>query len=328
MKISPNYKLSVLSEEEYTQQMPDISRQLEQVRQEGTFSGFDGKELYYEYFLSENARGTVVVVHGLSEFTRKFYEFAWYMLNQGFHVFLYDQRGHGRSCRMTPCPDMLHVDHFSHYQKDLNCFITSVVRKAVDGPMDGPMYLFAHSMGCAAAAQYLAKHPDVFEKAVFSAPMIEPMTRGVPAWVASAALSFCTLFTKGKSRVWFANEFDPDFPFERSHDKSYARFKRNMDIRVSDAHYRTTPLSLRLAQQTVVQRFKLTRKGFLNKITTPILMICAQYEDMVSAEAQALFAKKCSVCKQMTLPDAYHGMLCGTQETLRAYMQAILDHFC
>ncbi len=324
MKISPNCQFSVLSEDEYTQQMPHICNQLEQLRQEGTFSGFDGKDLYYEYFLAENARGTVVVVHGLSEFTRKFYEFAWYMLNQGFNVFLYDQRGHGRSCRLTPCDEVLHVDHFSHYQKDLACFVTSVVQKAVDGPM----YLFAHSMGCAAAAQYLAGHPGVFEKAVFSAPMIEPLTRGVPTWVARTALSVCTLFTKGKKRFWFTNEFDPDFPFERSHDRSYARFKRNMDIRISDAHYRTTPLSLRLAQQTVVQRFKLTRKGFLNKITTPILMICAQCEDMVSTEAQSVFAEKCGVCRQVILPDAHHGMLCGTQETIRAYMQLILDHFC
>lgn len=323
MKLSPNYQLSVLSEDEYTRQMPHICDQLEQLRQEGTFSGFDGKDLYYEYFLAENARGTVVVVHGLSEFTRKFYEFSWYMLNQGFNVFLYDQRGHGRSCRLTPCPEVLHVDHFSHYQKDLDRFVTCVVQKAVDGPM----YLFAHSMGCAAAAQYLARHPGVFEKAVFSAPMIEPLTRGIPAWVARTALTVCTLFTKGKQRFWFTSEFDPAFPFERSHDKSYARFKRNMDIRISDAHYRTTPLSLRLAQQTVAQRFQLTRKGFLNKITTPILMICAQCEDMVSAEAQAVFAKKCSVCRQVILPNAYHGMLCGTQETINAYMQLMLDHF-
>ena len=39
-------------------------------------------------------------------------------------------------------------------------------------------------------------------------------------------------------------------------------------------------------------------------------------------------AEKCGVCRQVILPDAYHGMLCGTQETISAYIRLTLDHFC
>ena len=151
MKLSPSYQLSILPEDTFPAEIAAISAQLDMYRQEGTFSGFDGKELYYEYFQTQESHGAVVIVHGLSEFSRKYHEFAWYLLNQGYDVFLYDQRCHGRSCRLTPRQDLIHVDHFSHYAKDLDCFIRDVVRKATDLPL----HLFAHSMGGGVVSLFL-----------------------------------------------------------------------------------------------------------------------------------------------------------------------------
>ena len=186
MKISPSYQFSVLREEELKEKMSVITGQLDRCRKDGKFAGFDGEELYYEYFQAENSRGSVVILHGLSEFTGKYHEFAWYLLNQGYDVFLYDQRCHGRSCRLTERQDMIHVGHFSHYRRDLQCFLDQVVRPATDKPL----YLYAHSMGGAVAAQYLAEHPDVFQKAVLSAPMIMPLTDPTPPAVARIGLHF------------------------------------------------------------------------------------------------------------------------------------------
>ena len=97
MKHTPSYQLSILQEATFSEEMAAVAAQLADCRQEGTFCGFDGKELYYEYFQVQESRGAIVLVHGLSEFTGKYHEFAWYLLNQGYDVFLYDQRGHGRS---------------------------------------------------------------------------------------------------------------------------------------------------------------------------------------------------------------------------------------
>lgn len=323
MKITPSYQLSVLDEEEYAQKMTAISQQLAKCRHDGMFAGFDGKPLYYEYFQARESRGAVVLVHGLSEFTRKFYEFSWYMLNQGFDIFLYDQRSHGRSCRLTEDPDMIHVEAFSDYEKDLHCFIENVVSPVTDGPL----YLYAHSMGCAVALQYLAKHPDVFRKAALSAPMIEPLTGDVPPTLARFGLGAYMLVSKGRERFWRTNNFDPDYPFERSQDKSRARFSWNMGIRLSDDRYHTTPLSFRWVQQSLSVRSRLMRKSFLKKLQTPILMLCAQYDKVVSPQAQEAFAAKCPNCRRVILPDATHGMLCGTQETVLQHIQLVLDHF-
>ena len=323
MKIIPSYQLSVLGENEYLEKMTAISQQLEQYGKDGTFSGFDGKPLYYEYFQVRESRGAVVLVHGLSEFTKKFYEFAWYMLNQGFDVFLYDQRGHGRSCRLTDEPDVIHIDAFSDYQKDLNCFVNNVVLPV----SEGPLYLYAHSMGCAVALQYLANHPAVFQKATLSAPMIEPLTGDVPPKIARLGLNACMLVSKGKERFWRTNDFDPDYPFERSQDKSRARFQWNMNIRLSDNRYHTTPLSLRWVQQALSLRPKLMCKGFLKKLQTPILMLCAECDKVVCTDAQEAFASKCPTCRRVVIPETTHSMLCGTQDTVAQHILFVLDHF-
>ena len=324
MKIKPDYQISVLHEEEYKQKMTEISAQLEQCRKEGTCQGFDGQKLYYEFFQAQDSRGAVVVVHGLSEFTGKYHEFAWYLLHQGYDVFLYDQRSHGRSCRLTERVDMIHVDHFTNYWKDLDCFVRDVVRKNTDGPL----YLYAHSMGGAVGAQYLANRPEVFEKAVLSAPMIRPLTGEVTPTVAWLSLSLCVLLGAGRKKFWDSGEFDPNYPFERSHDKSRARFERNMECRLQESCYCTTPQTIRWVQQAVDIYGGLTRRSFLKKIKTPVLMISAENDAAVCNKAQEKFARNCPRCQRIVLPGTTHAMLCGTQQDITAHLQAVLEHFC
>lgn len=323
MKIKPDHQLSVLPEEAYKQKMPEISAQLDACRNEGDFQGHDGRKLHYEFFQAEGSRGAVVVSHGMSEFAGKYHEFAWYLLNQGYDVFLYDQRGHGRSCRMTDRLDLIHVDHFSDYWKDLDCF----VREVVQPNTEGPLYLYAHSMGGAVAVQYLANRPQIFRKAVLSAPMIRPLTGRVSPNFAWLSLSVCVAFGAGKKQFWFSNSFDPNFPFERSHDRSRVRFERNMEYRLQNPCCCTTPQTIRWVQQAVGIYHILTRKRLLKRIQTPILMISAEKDGIVSGEAQQKFKQNCPLCQQIVLPGSTHAMLCGTQETITAHLQTVLEHF-
>ena len=324
MKRVPDYQISIPTEEAFSQTMADISGQLALYRQEGTFSGFDGRPLYYEYFLAQQSRGAVVILHGLSEFTGKYHEFTWYLLNQGYDVFLYDQRCHGRSCRLVDRQDMIHVNRFTDYQKDLQLFLQNIVNKQTQGPL----YLYAHSMGGAVAIQYLADHPGVFQKAILSAPMIEPLTGSVKPWIARTGLSACLLFGVGKKKFFLSDEFDPEYPFSRSKDRSQARFRRNMELRLANTCYQTTPLTMRWVQQSMLLRRRLLNKSFVKKLQTPILMICAEQDGVVNEQAQIDFAEKCPVCQRVVMAEATHSMLCGIRETVRDHVQLVLDYFC
>ena len=323
MNRKPYAQLTVLPEESFRERMPEIEKQLAQCQTVGSFSGFDGRTLHYEYFLAKNSRGAVVVVHGLSEFSEKYHEFAWYMLGQGYDVFLYDQRCHGRSCRLTERNDLIHVDHFSHYHKDLHQFVCDVVQPVTKGPL----FVYGHSMGGAVVTQYLAKHPDVFQKAVLSAPMIEPLTGNVPPRLAYWGLGLYAFLGNSKKKCFTSNEYDPNYPFERSQDRSLARFLWYMDKRHQNPCYCTTPQTFRWVQQSLSLRKQLTSKAFLKKIRTPILMVCGEFDKVVCAKAQKEFAQNCPLCHQVVLTDATHSMLCGSQQTISAFLQLLLDHF-
>ena len=77
----------------------------------------------------------MVILHGMSEFTCKHYELAYYLLQQGYNVFLYDQRGHGRSQRLTDRIDLIHVERFSDFVEDLDLFVNNIVLPAADKPL-------------------------------------------------------------------------------------------------------------------------------------------------------------------------------------------------
>lgn len=323
MRFQPSYQLHILEEESFHRDIQTANRELDQCRTEGFFEGCDGNRLYYEYFLAEDSRGAIVVVHGLSEFTHKFHELAWYFLHQGYDVFLYDQRCHGRSCRLTDRDDVIHVDKFTDYAQDLHLFVKNIVRPATDKPL----YLYSHSMGGSVAALYLAEHPDIFQKAVLSAPMIEPLTGSVSPAFARFGLGIYLLFADKKQKFWGSREFNPEHKFEDTRDKSRARFEHFMKIRRAFPCYCTTPMSMGWVHQSVKLRPRLMKRRLLERIKTPILMICAEHDGVVSPEAQKAFAEKCAACRRVVLPDATHGMLNGSREDIEGHVTLVLDHF-
>ena len=65
--------------------------------QEYMFESFDGTELYGKTDSVADSRGVVVIVHGLCEHQGR-YDYLTMRLNaQGYSVYRFDHRGHGRS---------------------------------------------------------------------------------------------------------------------------------------------------------------------------------------------------------------------------------------
>ena len=313
----------IILEEKFAERIQEIEKELSKTRNEGFFDSFDGKKLYFEYFLKQNAKASVVIVHGLSEFTKKFYEITWYLLSCGYNVFLYDQRGHGRSFRMTSNRDLLHVDKFTDYAYDLNEYIEKIVLKA----SDKPIYIYSHSMGGAVTALYLAKWQDTTKKAVMSAPLFEPCVAKVSHKVAKAsALVSCVLFGK-KKKFWTSNEFNPETPHKKSHDASFSRFNYNMNMRRQNIEYQTTPMSNGWIYNALCLRSQITKSNLPLKIKTPILLISAQNDRIVELEPQKEFSAKCKSCKFISLKGANHAMLTGTHKTITEHISAVLNFF-
>ena len=100
----------------------------------------------HEWTPLAEARGTIVVVHGLGEHIGRYAHVAAFLVGRGWRVVGYDQRGHGRSDggrgRLN-APDDLFAD-------------LAAVVDAVRAEHSGPLVLLGHSMGGLVAARFVA----------------------------------------------------------------------------------------------------------------------------------------------------------------------------
>lgn len=323
MRFIPDHTLNILSDSAFSEEIKNITAKLDSSRHSGYFDSFDGKALYYEYFLAKNSIASIVLVHGLSEFTKKYYELSYYFLNQGYNVFLYDQRSHGLSFRMAEPIDLIHVDSFRDYAKDLALFIDNVVIPADNKPL----YIYSHSMGGGVSALYLSQHSDKIQKAVFSAPLFDPQIGNLNHTFALWGSRFYKLLRTGKAKFMFAKEFDPNVPFERSKDVSRARFEHNMGMRRADPHYQSTPMSLGWICAALSFRKMLMKKRVAGRIQTPILLLSAENDTMVKNDAQHQFAGLCATCQLVTLKNTNHSMLTSRPEIIEEHIKRTLDFY-
>lgn len=113
-------------------------------------------------------RGTVLLLHGRTEYIEKHYPVISELLDRGFAVATLDWRGQGLSERPVGHPLKGHVDDFAEYHRDLEAMLEAPEVQA----LPEPRLVLAHSMGGAVALRHVAKEPDRYVGAIFSAPML------------------------------------------------------------------------------------------------------------------------------------------------------------
>lgn len=319
MKFMPSYTLNILADEAFAQRMDEIRLQLDACRVSGDLICRDGVRLFYEYFLAEEAVGSVVLLHGMSEFTCKHYELAYYLLEQGYNVFLYDQRGHGRSQRLTDRTDLIHVERFSDFVEDLQEFVEQIVLPAADSPL----YLYGHSMGGAVSLFYLAAHPDTFRRAVISSPLFVPQV-GAPTPVAAISAWKDQLLRGAESKLTHSREFIAKIPDEWQNDPACSRNKYMMQLRIDERNYQTTPMTAGFALRALYLTPKLLR--IAKKIRTPHLLISGSGDTVVKTRPHVRFARRAPLCSFISVPEGKHAMMCDDQKSAAIHTHLVLDY--
>jgi alpha-beta hydrolase superfamily lysophospholipase len=126
-----------------------------------TFRDRHGVDIFLRRWPTANAVGTVVISHGACEHSGRYDRFARALNDAGLNAYAIDQRGHGRTARATgagrmgPPGGVAVVD-------DLD----DVVDLAREDHADGPVLLFAHSLGSLIGLAYLTRHSDRLAGAV------------------------------------------------------------------------------------------------------------------------------------------------------------------
>ena len=319
MKFVPSHTLNIIADADFAQAMDTIRGKLDGCRVSGDLTTRDGVRLFYEYFLAEGARRSVIMLHGMSEFTCKHYELAYYLLEQGNNVFLYDQRGHGRSQRLTDRMDLIHVDQFSAFVEDLQEFVEKIVLPATDTPL----YLYGHSMGGAVSLFHLAAHPGVFQRAVISSPLFVPRVP-VPTPLAAISAWNDQRLRGPKSQLSHSRQFIAEIPEAWRNDPACSRNKYMMQLRIDNKEYQTTPMTAGFALRALYLTPKLLR--IAKKITTPHLLISGTNDTVVKTRPHGRFGRRSPMCDFVSVPGGKHAMMCEDGQSAAIHTHLVLDY--
>jgi alpha-beta hydrolase superfamily lysophospholipase len=117
---------------------------------EGFFEGTGGLRLYEQYWLPETpaeAKGVVVIVHGLAEHSGRYAHVGQFLAQHGYIAPALDHRGHGQSSG----GHTTYVDRYTDWLADLDLFLARV-RAEFSGK---PLFLLGHSLGGLISTAYV-----------------------------------------------------------------------------------------------------------------------------------------------------------------------------
>jgi lysophospholipase len=130
----------------------------------------DGVMLRAAIFTAKgDAKGTICLFPGRTEFIEKYAETISELRTRGFCVAVLDWRGQGGSDRVTDNPLKGHVGSYKDYDADLAAFMRDIVAKSCPKPYIS----LAHSMGGLILTRSLLQKRGYFAQMVFSSPFLD-----------------------------------------------------------------------------------------------------------------------------------------------------------
>lgn len=228
---------------------------------------------------AHEARGTVVLVQGRTEFIEKYFEVVGELLARGFSVVTFDWRGQGLSTRPLPDARKGHVGDFSEFDADLAAVMERIVR--VHGTK--PYYALGHSMGGNILLRYLHDFPHEFERAVLTAPMLAVRTAPYPNWFAKGVASS---FTASGGRASYVFGGAKQNPLEQVFATNgvttdEARFNRMMAYLKAEPRLVLGAPTFGWLEAAYRSMHLVASEEFAHGIETPVLLIGAAHDQLV-----------------------------------------------
>lgn len=295
----------------------ELSKNIQRFWQTGKFSSFQGVDnirINYAKFVVNSDFPCLIISPGRSEGYLKYQELIYDLSLQSVNIFIIDHRGQGLSGRMQNNANKGYVDKFDDYAEDLHTFITTIVQpncKSSYKPL-----LLGHSMGGAIALRLMQTYPNTIKSALLSSPMIAINAGGIPQWLAATLINsgqFINQLTAEQSWYFFGQGDYATPSFDKNVlTHSAERYKRFVDL-----YQRTPELQLGGVTFSWLQQALQANKDIFNdidKIATPITIIQAGADSVVSNDAQNTFCQRLSqrspaICNDgypIVIEDAYH----------------------
>ncbi len=250
---------------------------------EGFFAGPRGQQIYYQSWLPEGeAKGVLLVVHGLAEHSGRYQNIVDYFTPKGYAVYGLDHLGHGKSDGTR-----VFLERFEDYTDPVKTFF-----EMVQGWQPGkPVFLVGHSMGGLIGSVYLIDHQDGLAGAIISGAGVK-----IPDFVSPATITIGKILSALIPKAGL-------IALDATHVSSDPAV---VDAYVNDPLVYTGKTTARLAAEMMKGMQRVADEA--SKITLPITIVHGGDDKLVEPEAgQMLYDLVGSEDKTLKIyPGYYH----------------------
>lgn len=318
-EIMPTQNNICINETEYEKEMNNkILPFISKYEKSGYFKTNDNINLFYRKFELDKPKASIVIVHGFSENTYRYDELIYYMLNQNYSVYIYDQRCHGLSDRLSETYNMVYVENFSDYTHDLKKFIDEIVP-------DSKIFLYGHSMGGTVVADFLETYPTDINFAILSAPMLQIFTKPYPPKIAALYTETENLVGAQKKYCPGHCDFDKESKLENPVYKDYPRYIYSINFESQNPKIITSGASFAWLKQSTKAIKKVLLAENLEKIKTPSALFQYGNDKTVMPSGQNKFADNVPNCNLYTIKDSEHNIYYMHNDILNTYLDKLFE---
>lgn len=252
-------------------------------------------------------RGSILFLPGRGDAYEKYLETLAGWSAQGWRVTAADWRGQAGSGRCGKDAVTGHVADFSQWIDDL-----AALWKEWQAATPGPHVLAAHSMGGHLAIRALVEHRVDPAAAVLVAPMLGFHTYGLPAVLLHGAAKLMCGLGDPTRPAWKWSEKPGQLPQGRdallTHDA--VRYADEVFWRESRPEIVMGPGSWGWVERGYASCAAIFRRGALEAVRVPVLMLATRFDALVSYKAIAKAAARLPDCKLVSFgKEARHEIL-------------------
>ncbi len=272
----------------------------------------DGVELRYARWPPSRSpvRGTMVILHGRTEFIEKYFETVNDLRRRGFAVAAFDSRGQGGSTRLLRNPRKGHVRDFADHVNDFETIMQEVVLP--DCPP--PYHVLAHSTGGTVALLSAERLRTQIDRIVLTAPLLA-LSYGSPKWLARITgflmhFGLGEAFAPGGGAALIQNQ-----PFAGNLLTSDPeRFQRALAVVEADPSIGVGGATIGWVNAAMRACARMAEDDFADKVPMPVLIALGGSDAVVSNHAVEEFARRVMTVAYLRIPGARHEILMETNQ--------------
>ncbi len=267
----------------------------------------DGVELRCARFPPNRSpvRGTVVILHGRTEFIEKYFETINDLRRRGFAVATFDSRGQGGSSRLLGNPRKGHVRDFADHVNDFE----TVMQEVVLPDCPPPYYVLGHSTGAAIALLSAERLRTQIDRMVLTAPLFA-LAHGTPRVLAKVT-GFLMHFGLGEAFAPGAGgTLIQTQPFDNNALTSDpARYQRALAIVDADPSIGVGGATIGWVNAAMRACVRLAEPNFADTVPMPVLIVLGGADSVVSNLAAEEFSRRVKTAAHLRIPGAKHEIL-------------------